>query len=81
MTYPPPAVDEFPDRADEQPPPSYWQKAKQQAAELLLELELPTPAPRTHVDIATDGARGETLFLLRAFVRAAERAGHKVKLL
>lgn len=64
---------------NEKPQPGRWQAAKRKAD--ALDLELPTPAPGTHVYIATDGLRHETVMLLRAFARAAERAGHKVKLL
>lgn len=56
-----------------------WQAAKRKAA--ALELELPTPAPGTHVYIVTDGLPHHVVIWLRAFVRAAERAKHKVKLL
>lgn len=56
-----------------------WQAAKRKAAEL--QLDLPEPAPGTHVYIVTQGLRHETVLLLRAFVRAAERAGNKVRLL
>jgi len=59
--------------------PPRWQDAKQGAADLLV--ELPQSAEGTPVYIATDGVDHRTLVLLRAFVRAAERAGHKVKLL
>lgn len=60
-------------------PPNRWQDAKQGAADLFI--ELPKPADGTPVYIATDGVDHRTLVLLRAFVRSAERAGHKVKLL
>lgn len=56
-----------------------WQAARRKAAEL--QLDLPTPEPGTHVYIATNGLRHETVMLLRAFVRAVEREGAKVKLL
>jgi hypothetical protein len=56
-----------------------WQAAKRKAA--ALELELPTPAPGTHIYIVTDGLPHHIIMSLRAFSRAAERAGHKVKLL
>lgn len=64
--------------ADE-PRPGRWQAARRKASDL--QLELPTPEPGTHVYIVTEGLRHETVMLLRAFVRAAERAGSKVKLL
>ena len=54
-------------------------KARQSATEL--SLELPTPAPGTAIYIRTEGLDHQTLVLLRAFVRAAERGGHRVKLL
>lgn len=60
-------------------PPLRWQDAKRAAAEL--PIDLPQPAPGTAVYISTAGADAQTLTLLRAFVRAAEREGHKVKLL
>jgi len=63
----------------EQHRPGRWQAAKRKAAGL--QLDLPTPAPGTHVYIAMAGLRHETVMLLRAFVRAAERSGSKVKLL
>ena len=64
--------------ADERPT-GRWQAAKRKASEL--QLDLPEPAPGTHVYIATDGLRHESVLLLRAFVRVAERAGQKVRLL
>ena len=59
--------------------PPRWQDAKQVATDL--PIELPAPAEGTPVYITTAGADYRTLVLLRAFVRAAERKGHKVKLL
>jgi hypothetical protein len=59
--------------------PHRWQAAKQQADDLLA--ELPATAPGTHVYIATDGLDHPTLVALRAYVRAAARAGEKVRLL
>ena len=59
--------------------PPRWQDAKQEAVDLLI--ELPRPAEGTSVYIATDGVDHGTLVRLRAFVRATERAGIKVKLL
>lgn len=56
-----------------------WQAAKRKASELAL--DLPETSPGTPVYIATAGLRIETVMLLRAFVRAAERAGSKVRLL
>lgn len=67
------------DAADRSSQPLRWQDAKREAAEL--PIELPQPEPGTSVYIATSGADPQTLTLLRAFVRAAERKGHKVKLL
>ena len=46
-----------------------------------LSLNLPMPAPGTAIYVCTDGIDHPTLVLLRAFVRAAERSGHRVKLL
>ncbi len=60
-------------------PPLRWQDARRSAAEL--SLDLPEPAAGTAVYIATTGTDPQTLTLLRAFMRAAERKGHKVKLL
>ena len=54
-------------------------RAAQSTPDLLV--DLPTPEPGTHIYIATDGLRHETVMLLRAFVRTAERGGSKVKLL
>lgn len=59
--------------------PGRWQAAKRKAS--TLQLELPAPAPGTHVYIATDGLPHHIVMMLRAFARAAERDGHKVKLL
>jgi len=56
-----------------------WQSARQSAGELTL--DLPTPAPGTAIYICTEGIDHLTLVLLRAFVRAAERTGQRVKLL
>jgi len=67
------------DAEDNKPSSLRWQDAKRAAAEL--PIDLPQPAPGTPVYIATAGADPQTLTLLRAFVRAAERHGHKVKLL
>lgn len=64
---------------DESPPARIWQQAKADAAEL--GLDLPTPAEGTHVYIVADRVAHHTLVLLRASVRAMERAGVKVKLL
>ena len=58
---------------------AHWQNARQSAAEL--SLDLPTAAPGTAIYICTEGLDHRTLVLLRAFVRAAERAGLRVKLL
>ena len=60
-------------------PADHWQRARQSATELTL--NLPTPAPGTAIYICTKGIDHQTLVLLRAFVRAAERGGHRVKLL
>lgn len=60
-------------------PAEHWQRATHDAADLLP--NLPTPAPGTPIYICMDGIDHPTLVLLRAFVRAAERAGRKVKLL
>ena len=57
----------------------HWQRARQSVGEL--SLNLPTPAPGTAIYICTEGIDHPTLVLLRAFVRAAERGGHRVKLL
>jgi len=59
-------------------PAQHWQSARQSAAELTL--ELPTPAPGTAIYICAEGIDHRTLVLLRAFVRTAERGGHRVKL-
>lgn len=67
------------DADDEGSPPLRWQEAKLAAAEL--PIDLPQPAPGTPIYISTAGADSQMLTLLRAFVRAAERKGHKVKLL
>ncbi len=69
----------MPDAENPKPSPARWQDAKQDAADLLI--DLPEPAEGTPVYIATDGVEPRTLILLRAFVRQAERAGQKVKLL
>ena len=60
-------------------PAEHWQRARQSANELAL--NLPTPAPGTAIYLCTEGVDHPTLVLLRAFVRAAEREGHRVKLL
>lgn len=60
-------------------PPLRWQDAKRSAADL--DFDLPQPALGTPVYILAAGVDAETLTLLRAFVRAAERTGHRVKLL
>ena len=60
-------------------PAEHWQRARHSAGELLP--NLPTPAPGTPIYICTDGIDHPTLVLLRAFVRAAERGGQRVKLL
>jgi hypothetical protein len=60
-------------------PPLRWQDARRAAAEL--PIDLPQPAQGTAVYISTAGADPQTLPLLRAFVRAAERKGQKVKLI
>ena len=60
-------------------PADHWQRARQSAIELTL--NLPTPATGTAIYICTEGIDHPTLVLLRAFVRAAERGGHRVKLL
>ena len=67
------------DAAGKPRPADNWQKARESATEL--SLELPTPAPGTAIYIRTEGLDHQTLVLLRAFVRAAERGGHRVKLL
>ena len=67
------------DAKGDQLPAQHWQSARHSAGELTL--ELPTPAPGTAIYICTDGIDHPTLVLLRAFVRAAERGGHRVKLL
>lgn len=67
------------DAANQSSPPLRWQDARRAAAEL--PIDLPQPAPGTAVYISTAGTDPQTLTLLRAFVRAAERKGHKVKLL
>lgn len=59
--------------------PLRWQDAKSAASELTI--DLPHPEPGTAVYILTAGTDPQLLTLLRAFVRAAERKGHKVKLL
>ncbi len=69
----------MPDAEKPKSVPPRWQDAKQGAADLLI--DLPHPAEGTPVYIATNGADHRTLVLLRAFLRAAERAGQKVKLL
>ena len=60
-------------------PAEHWQRARHSASELLP--NLPTPAPGTAIYVCTEGIDHPTLVLLRAFVRAAERGGHRVKLL
>jgi hypothetical protein len=60
-------------------PADYWQRARHSAGELLP--NLPTPAPGTAIYVSTEGIDHPTLVLLRAFVRAAERGGQRVKLL
>jgi len=60
-------------------PADHWQRARHSASEL--SLDLPTPAPGTAIYLCTDGIDHQTLVLLRAFVRAAERGGHRIKLL
>lgn len=60
-------------------PADHWQKARQSVGDL--SFNLPTPAPGTAIYICTDGIDHPTLVLLRALVRAAERAGLRVKLL
>ena len=60
-------------------PADHWQRARQSASEL--SLDLPTPAPGTAIYVCTDGIDHQPLVLLRAFVRAAERGGQRVKLL
>ena len=67
------------DAAHKSSSPLRWQDAKVAAAELTI--DLPEPEPGTAVYISTAGADPQLLTLLRAFVRAAERQGHKVKLL
>jgi hypothetical protein len=67
------------DADDRSSQPLRWQDARRAAAEL--SIDLPQPEPGTSVYIATAGVDPQTLTLLRAFVRAAERKGHKVKLL
>ena len=60
-------------------PAEHWQRAKHSAGELLA--NLPTPVTGTAIYVCTEGIDHPTLVLLRAFVRAAERGGHRVKLL
>ena len=60
-------------------PADHWQRARHSASEL--SLDLPTPAPGTAIYISAEGIDHPTLVLLRAVVRAAERAGQRVKLL
>ena len=67
------------DAQSELHPADYWQRARRAADALTL--TLPTPAPGTAIYICTEGMDHPTLVLLRAFVRAAERGGHRVKLL
>ncbi len=67
------------DAANQSSRPFRWQEARRAAAEL--PIDLPEPAPGTSVYISTAEADDQTLTLLRAFVRVAERKGHKVKLL
>ena len=72
-------VGDMSDAEPESPRPLRWQEARRAAAELAF--DLPQPAAGTAVYLSTAGADPQTLTLLRAFVRAAERQGHKVKLL
>jgi len=67
------------DAEKESSPPLRWQDARRAAADI--SIDLPQPAAGTAVYISTAGAAPQTLTLLRAFVGAAERKGHKVKLL
>ena len=60
-------------------PAEHWQRARHSVGDLLP--NLPTPAPGTAIYICTEGMDHPTLVLLRAFVRAAERGGKRVKLL
>ena len=60
-------------------PAEHWQRARMAATEL--SLDLPTPVPGTAIYLCTEGIDHQTLVLLRAFVRAAERGGQRVKLL
>ena len=60
-------------------PPREWQKARHEGVDLAL-ADL-TPAPGTHIYISAEGVNHHTLVLLRASIRAMERAGHKIKLL
>jgi hypothetical protein len=69
----------LPDAENQKSAAPRWQDAKQGAADL--HIELPQPADGTPVYIATDGLNHHTLVLLRAFVRAADRGGRRVKLL
>ena len=64
---------------EEHHPPREWQKARQQGIDL--SLDDIAPAPGTHIYISADGVNHHTLVLLRASIRAMERAGFKVKLL
>ncbi len=56
-----------------------WQKARQDGIDLNLD-DL-APAPGTHIFVSAEGVNHHTLVLLRAGIRAMERAGRKVKLL
>lgn len=60
-------------------PPREWQKARHEGVDLALD-DL-APAPGTHIYISAEGVNHHTLVLLRASIRAMERAGHKIKLL
>lgn len=59
--------------------PREWQKARHEGVDLALD-DL-APAAGTHIYISADGVNHHTLVLLRASIRAMERAGFKVKLL
>jgi hypothetical protein len=76
-----PGIDlpKMPDAEKQKSVPPRWQDAKQDAADLLT--DLPQPAEGTPVYIDTADLDHPMLVLLRAFVRATERAGRKVKLL
>ena len=65
-------------------PPREWQKARHEGVDLALaDLALAdlAPAPGTHIYISAEGVNHHTLVLLRASIRAMERAGYKIKLL